>query len=246
MQKINRSSGRLFTLILALVLLSACSSPTTVAPTAVPSLTLEPPTATLPPPTETSLPPTQTPTSTPLPPTPTNTPTQAPTATPTDTPLPTETPTQTPVPVSGQVITQLPAATKGTVFMYFIQLNTGGGVGCGDSAIAVGTGIKTTGNISKDVSAGLKQLFAAGFKFNGSLYNPLYISNINVSNVKFDSKTGLISVWLHGTYKPSGDDCDNTRVKAQIWSTIRQFRDVKKTNIFLNEIPFGDRLSNDK
>jgi len=130
--------------------------------------------------------------------------------------------------------------------MYFIQLNTGGAVGCGDSVIGVGTGVQTTGNISKDVSAGLKALFAADFKYSSGLYNPLYISRIRVDRVKFDSKTGLISVWLHGTYKPSGDDCDNTRVKAQVWSTARQFRDIKMTNIFLNEIPFGDRVSNDK
>jgi hypothetical protein len=244
MLKINHRSERLLTLILALVLLSACSAPTTVAPTAVPTNTPEPPTATLPPPTETPLPPTSTPTSTPIPPSPT--PTQTPTQVPTDTPTPTETPTQTPVPVSGQSSVRLPAASKGTVLMYFIQLKTGGNVGCGDSALAVGTGIDTTGNIAKDVSAGLKKLFSMNFKYSGGLYNPLNISNIGVGNVKFDSKTGLISVWLHGTYKPSGDDCDNTRVKAQIWSTVRQFRDVKMTNIFLNDIPFGDRLSNDK
>jgi hypothetical protein len=150
------------------------------------------------------------------------------------------------VPTSAQAAIRLPAAVKGNVLMYFIQLNTGGGVACGDSVIGVGTGVQSTGNIAKDVSAGLKQLFAADFKYASGLYNPLYVSRINVGNVKFDSKTGLISVWLHGTYKPTGDDCDNLRVKAQVWTTVRQYRDVKMTNIFLNDIPFGDRVSNDK
>lgn len=246
MHKSNHWSVRLLILILALVLLSACSAPTTVAPTAtaLPTNTPEPPTATVPPPTETPLPPTSTQTSTPVPPSPT--PTQTPTQVPTDTPTPTETPTQTPVLVSGQSSVQLPAASKGTVLMYFIQLQTGGAVACGDSVIGVGTGIQSTGNIAKDVSSGLKQLFAADFKYASGLYNPLYASRIRVGNVKFDSKTGLISVWLHGTYKPTGDDCDNLRVKAQVWTTVRQYRDVKMTNIFLNDIPFGDRVSNDK
>ncbi|HEY5670657.1 MAG TPA: hypothetical protein VIS10_11710, partial [Anaerolineales bacterium] len=70
-------------------------------------------------------------------------------------------------------------------------------------------------------------------------------SRLRVEKVDLD-KGGLIEVWLSGTYKPSGDPCDNSRVKAQIWNTIKQFRGVKKTNIFLNRIPFGDRLSNDK
>jgi hypothetical protein len=80
----------------------------------------------------------------------------------------------------------------------------------------------------------------------GGLLNPLFRSNLRVNNVIFNSKNGLITVDLTGTYKPTGDDCDNSRVKAQIWQTIRQYREIKATNIYLNGIPFGDRLSNDK
>jgi hypothetical protein len=130
------------------------------------------------------------------------------------------------------------------VRIYYVQLDTGGAAGCGDSVLAVGSGVETTGDVAKDVAAGLKVLLASKWEYSGALYNPLHRSNIKVQHVKYDD--GLISVWLTGDYNPSGDDCDNTRVKAQIWSTIRQFRDVERTNIYLNEVPFGDRLSNDK
>jgi hypothetical protein len=147
-------------------------------------------------------------------------------------------------PASGQASSSLPSPTDKGVKIYFVQLETGGSVGCGDSVVPVGSGVKATGDIAKDVEAGLKVLFSNQWDYNGNLYNPLYRSKISVRYVNYED--GLISVHLGGDYNPSGDDCDNTRVKAQIWSTIRQFRDISRTNIFLNEIPFGDRLSNDK
>jgi len=126
-----------------------------------------------------------------------------------------------------------------------IQEQVGGSI-CGDAAVAVGAGVKRTGSISDDVSNALKQLFSLKSEYVGGLLNPLFRSNLRVNNVNFNSKNGLITVDLTGTYKPTGDDCDNSRVKAQIWQTIRQYREIKATNIYLNGIPFGDRLSNDK
>jgi hypothetical protein len=156
----------------------------------------------------------------------------------------TPTPTFTLVPATGRANSSLPSPSESGIKIYFVQLDTGGGVGCGDSVVAVGSGVKKSGDVSKDVKAGLDALFSNKWDYSGALYNPLFRSKISVQHVNYDD--GLISVHLSGDYNPSGDDCDNTRVKAQIWSTIRQFRDVERTNIFLNEIPFGDRLSNDK
>jgi hypothetical protein len=219
--------------------LVGCSSPT-IAPTAVlptdtplPSPTPLPPTPTPLPPTETPLPPTATPTA--LPPTATETP--LPTATATLTPTHTLAPT-----AAGTIV---PAASGSTVTIYFIQVKTGGPVACGDSAIGVSSGVKRTGDTARNVAEGLRVLFATKSKMVGTLYNPLYQSNIKVDRVRLDDN-GLIWVYLRGTYKLPKDDCDNLRVKAQIWLTIRQFTDVKSTNIFLNDIPFGDRVSNDK
>jgi len=170
--------------------------------------------------------------------------------TPTQTLMPTATNTPTPTltltPTAAQSGALLPAASGNVVWIYFIQLDTGGTVGCGDSAVAVGSGVERSGDISEDVEAGLEKLLSFSGKYYGTLYNPLDASSIRVESVKFERKNGLITVNLRGTYKPSGDDCDNTRVKAQIWSTIRQFSAVKMTNIYLNGIPFGDRVSNDK
>jgi hypothetical protein len=119
-------------------------------------------------------------------------------------------------------------------------------VGCGDSVIGVGTGLKKSGDMEGDIKEALTRLFAFKGEYFGSLYNPVFRSNLAVESVKFNSDNGLITVNLRGTYAPSGDDCDNTRVKAQVWNTIRQFRDIKMTNIYLNGGPFGDKVSNDK
>lgn len=239
---------KLFANILLILLLSGCSQnpteqiqiQTTTAPISKATNTPTPSETPLPP-TETS---TETPTETPVPATSTPTKTETPFPTDTNTPVATETPTNTYVPQTQAPNT--PTASRGPVWIYYIQLNTGGPVACGDSAFAVSSGIARTGNISEDVAAGLSVLFNNNQKYSNYLYNPLYASRIRVENVTFNSGSGLITVQLRGTYKPSGDDCDNTRVRAQVWMTVRQYKAVTKTNIYLNGIPFGDRVSNDK
>jgi len=234
----SKNLQRLAAIVLAVVLLTACSS-TTPAP---PTLTPAPPTQPQAPATETALP-TDPPTLTPVPST--NTPTLEPTLTPTrtNTGTPTPTATYTLVPQGGGF--PLPGASGDTVNIYFIQGYAGSAV-CDVKIVAVSSGVKITGDIEPDIKAGLRKLFTYKEQYYGSLYNPLYSSNIRVKNVSYRSKIGLVEVYMSGDYNPSGDPCDNLRVKAQIWSTIKQFRGVKNTNIFLNNIPFGDRLSNDK
>ena len=92
------------------------------------------------------------------------------------------------------------------------------------------------------ISKALKQLFSIKSEYVGGLLNSLYRSKIRVNKVEFNDKNGLITVDLQGSYKPTGDPCDNTRVKAQVWSTVRQYKQVKATNIYLNGIPFGTSL----
>jgi hypothetical protein len=229
------------TFLLVAQFLAACASPEPVLPADTPV----PPTETSAPPTNTVTPlPTDTPTLTPLPST--DTPTLEPTFTPTQaiTDTPTATATFTPPPIPTYRFIPLPAASSDTIRIYFIQSIPGSGA-CGDRVFAVGSGIEISGDIEDDVKAGLTKLFSYKDKYYGELYNPLYASRIRVQKVDYN-KSGLIEVWMSGSYKPTGDPCDNTRVKAQIWSTIKQFRGVETTNIFLNDIPFGDRLANDK
>ncbi len=236
----NRSIPRWFVWLCLLILLTGCSSPTQTPPTA--TVQSIPPTATLLPPTETPLP-----TQTPLPPTstPSPTPTEVPpTATVTETAIPSSTPTVTPTLSATQAGSVLPAASKDIVWIYFIQQGTGGPI-CGDTAVPVGSGVEQSGDIEEDLAKALRNLFSYKDDYVGGLYNPLANSNLRVNGVNFNSDNGLMTVDLTGTYKPTGDKCDNTRVKAQVWQTIRQWRAVKATNIYLNGIPFGDRVSND-
>lgn len=237
----------IFLLVLVIVL-AACSS-------AAPQVTEAPPTATQEPATDTPEP-TETPAPTDTP-EPTETPTLPPTETPTETPTkpPTETPTETPTPSATPFPspTALPVVASGgwgadhqAVLIYFVQLNNEGGEGCADTAVGVPSGVARSGDIEKDIAEGLRRLLSYKSEYVGNLYNPVYRSNMAVESVDFESDTGLITVNFRGTYIPSGDDCDNTRVKAQLWNTIRQYRDVKKTNIYLNGGPLGDKVSNDK
>ncbi len=230
-------------MILAISLLAACSSPTATPVSLPASATPLPATATPASPTATEIP-TSTPTSTATLPPPSETPTATPTQSPTETPTEalTETPTTIPTQSGGQAA--LPGATKDNVWIYLIQENVNGPI-CGDAAVPVNSGVPRTNDISKNVKEALKVLFSYKSEYVGGLLNPLFRSNIRVESVSFNSKNGLITVELSGTYKPTGDKCDNTRVKAQIWQTVRQFSAVKATNIYLNGIPFGDRVSND-
>ncbi len=232
----------LLTLVVLSLILAGCSTqtpePTPIPPTqtAAPTDTAVPPTATASPePTAT-----ETATATPLPPTATPTVTNTAAPTETETPVPTETYAAPTVSISFPAVPIVPDP----MYAYFIQLNTGGAVGCGDSSYGISAGFSRSNDIAKDVKLALEHLFSIKTEFYGSFYNPLYRSNIRVENVKL--RGDLITVNLRGTYVPSGDDCDNTRVKAQIWDTIKQQRGVQATNIYLNGIPFGDRLSNDK
>jgi hypothetical protein len=237
------SSFRFKILIMVIVLsliLASCSTealdPTPIPPTQTQLSTDTP----LPPiATATLLPPaTETVTASPVPPTETMGPTF--TSAPTETEIPTETSAVPTVSISFPSVPIVPDP----MYVYFIQLNTGGGVGCGDSSYGISAGFSRSNDIAKNVKLALEHLFSIKTEYYGSFYNPLFRSNIRVENVKL--KNGLITVNLMGTYVPSGDDCDSTRVKAQVWDTIKQQKGVETTNIYLNGIPFGDRVSNDK
>jgi len=246
--KPQNSLGKSIHWLLFFLLVTACSAPT-LEPTpqmsrasAVPATnTLIPPNATPTATTEPTATLTLTPSSTPTQPPPKATATETPTPSESPTALPTEPPTQ----ATNESAPAIPSASSEYVSMYLIQVGTGGPI-CGDSAIPVSSGVEHTGSVESDVSSALKQLFSIKSEYVGGFLNSLYRSQLRVNKVKFNSKNGLITVDLQGSYRPTGDPCDNSRVKAQIWSTIRQYEEVKATNIYLDGIPFGDRVSNDK
>lgn len=238
--KISKNSILFFTFIILLMASIGGCATLTPEPTPVP------PTSTAAPPTETPLP-----TNTPVPPsaTPTVTPTLTASATSTITPSPTNTPTYTPSYTNTSPPSpsdSIGGSVENAIKIYFVLPPVGGAAGCDATAIGVGIRQSRSNDIANDAKIALKQLLSNKSEYAFGLYNPLSRSNIKVDNVKFDRSTGLITVNLRGTYSKPKDDCDNTRVKAQVWSTVKQFRGVKATNIYLNGIPFGDRVSNDK
>lgn len=223
-----------------LILLTACASQEPIEIEVAPTNTDVPPTKTLVSPTNTPLPPTATQTNTPTEtntPTPTSTKTATPTATATETSTATATTSTSSSSFTGQSV-------DNAIRIYFISPNAGGSVACGDYVIGLGIGEPRTSDVSEGIEKGLKSLLSYKSEWVGGLYNPLGRSSIKVESVRFSN--GLATVNLRGTYAKPDDDCDNLRVKAQVWTTVRQFRGVRATNIYLNGIPFGDRVSNDK
>lgn len=200
-------------------------NPTQVAqPTATPTLSASP-TA-----TETNSPPTAT---------------EMPIQQPTDTPTPTELPptaTMTPEPT----VTPQPVAFRDAIWVYYIDLDTGGPDGCGDTAVPVSIGLPRTGNVAQDVEAALRNLFSYKRPDFGPLYNPIYLSNITLNSVTFNDSTGILNVNMTGTYVHSKDSCDNTRVKNQVLRTVMQFPQVKGKNLEFNGGSFGDYVAGSK
>jgi hypothetical protein len=183
-------------------------------------------------------------------PSPTSTLTSTPTPvtpSPTSSPTITSTPSQTPSPSATATETSPPPTASGedAVYFYLVQLDTDGPVACGDSLVRINTGLWRTGDVENDVTTALRSLFVKQQYF-GALYNPAYLSNIRVDSVSFKPYSGLVDVRLSGAYVRSGDRCDDSRVRAQVWSTIRQFPEVKTVYILLNGNLLGDILATGK
>lgn len=238
--KISKNSILFSTiLILLMFIIGGCAAPKVEPTTVSPTFTEVPPTET-PRPTITPVPPTATAT---------ETPTLTASVTSTITPSLTNTSTSTPT----YTITSPPSSgdssggsVENPIKIYFVLPPVGGATECDAMAIGVGIGQSRSNDIAKDAKIALAQLLSNKSEYAYGLYNPLARSNIRVGDVKFNRSSGLITVNLRGNYSKPKDDCDNTRVRAQVWSTAKQFRGVKVTNIYLNGKPFGDRVSNDK
>ncbi|MFL7893350.1 MAG: hypothetical protein ACK2UM_07905 [Anaerolineales bacterium] len=218
-------------LVLFLAACGSAASEPQLESTQPPTNTPIPPTATQPPPTATyTATTTQTPTETP-----TSTPTETSTATPTEEPTATSTATATSVPQA--------VASSNVIVKYLVHQGTGGSTGCGDSLVAVSTGVLPTGDIENDVKVALNSLFSTGSKYVGALYNPLYQSNLRVGKVDFKKSTGQLTIYLNGGFTKPKDDCDKKLYRAQVWDTARQFPEVWRAYIWVNnKYLLGDLL----
>lgn len=165
----------------------------------------------------------------------------------------TEIPTGTPTITSTQSPTETPSPTlppptpsgEDAIYIYGIQDKTDDPKKCDFIAVPVNTGLYRTGDTASDVKRALGSLFTKRPYFGG-LENPAYLSNIKVDTVDFKPYSGLISIRMSGTYVRSGDSCDDSKVRAQVWTTIRQFAGVKTIDILLNGNLLGDILATGK
>lgn len=227
----SKNSPKLVLLITMLFLLTACSAANQGAPSSTPAI----PSETLPLPTDTPMPPTATATSTA-----TSSPTQPPTAT--HTSAPSETATATPTETATPTSTYQPLLASQAIFKYLVHLGTGGNVGCGDSLVAVSTGHKPSGDTVNDVTLALNSLFSTGVKYVGDLYNPLFQSSLKVDRVDFKKFNGVAVIYLSGSFVKPKSNCDRSLYRAQVWATIRQFKEIKNITVVANKYLLGDLL----
>ncbi|KAA3647097.1 MAG: hypothetical protein DWQ07_06265 [Chloroflexi bacterium] len=172
-----------------------------------------------------------------LTPTLTNTVTTTPTIT--LSPTITLTPTLTPIPPT-------PTTVPGTMVMYMVQLDTGGPIGCGDSLIPISVGVLPTGDPTQDLFVVMTRLFTTKVKWYGTLYNPLFASNVDVVEVTRDAGPDDVLVSTVGRVVKGDDYCDWDRIRAQVNTTARQNAPGISIEIELNGGSFNDRVSSDR
>jgi len=136
-----------------------------------------------------------------------------------------------------------PTAAEQTVKIFLIALEDNGQsgvlVGCGDSAVPVTVTIPPTQGVLR---AALEKLLSAKQQFYGEsgFYNALYQSDLELESVTIDQGKAIIH--LTGTVMLGGV-CDSPRFEAQIEQTALQFSTVSNVEVFINDIPLEDVLS---
>ncbi|HEX6270695.1 MAG TPA: GerMN domain-containing protein [Anaerolineales bacterium] len=152
-------------------------------------------------------------------------------------------PPPTPVPPTATTVPPNPTAAEQTVKIFLIALEDNGQsgtlVGCGDSAIPVTVTIPRTQGILR---AALERLLSAKQQFYGEsgFYNALYQSDLQLRSVRIDQAKAILH--LTGTVMLGGV-CDSPRVQAQIEQTALQFSTVTDVEVFLNDTPLEEVLS---
>jgi hypothetical protein len=176
-------------------------------------------------------------------------PTDMATTAPTETlpPTPTQLPgatavpaTQVPAPtVAGgaTVVTQAPG--EETVNIYVIAIGDDGAngpaAGCGDSLIGVPRTIASQPDVSGRISAALTELLDIDTDTVDGYSNVLAPSRLDVDSVEIVDGTARVA--LSGDLR-IGEDCNASRIEAQIEGTIAQFSDITAVEVTVN----GERL----
>lgn len=179
------------------------------------------------------------------------TPTPSPAVPPAPLPSVTTVPSPTPLPATlaptAAPTQPLPSPTRPPknmrvqIFLIAIEDNgiSGKKIGCNDSAIPVEVEIPYTQGVLR---AALDQLLSLHDTYYGEsgLYNALAPSDLMVKSLSI--KDGLASIHLIGQLSMGGM-CDSPRVLAQLEETARQFSTVEQVEIFVNDKPLKELLS---
>ncbi len=128
---------------------------------------------------------------------------------------------------------------KTTVKVYMIKLADNGPVGCGDFLIPVDRQIPKTTTILRATLDELLSLRRTEFP-DAQVYSSLFSSNLKTESVSIVNGKAIIK--LTGTVSLGGV-CDSPRVEAQLTETAKQFPTVKEVEIFINNQPIKDVLS---
>jgi hypothetical protein len=127
------------------------------------------------------------------------------------------------------------------IFLIALEDNgqSGKKIGCDDSVIPVPVSIPPTTGVLR---AALEELLALEDVYHGvtGLYNSLWQSEFELSSVSIVQ--GKAIIYLSGTITVSGV-CDIPRVIAQLEETALQFSTVSQVEIYVDNTPLGDVLS---
>lgn len=132
--------------------------------------------------------------------------------------------------------TTTPTATPEVVSqaqVFLIGVDTGGPIGCNDSAVPITVSIDPT---NQPLQPALEALFAIKTEYypQTELYNSLYRSDLQVQSI--ETANGLTTVNLVGEYQIGGT-CDEPRVVAQLEQTALQFDYVQDVEFTINGNP---------
>ncbi len=152
-------------------------------------------------------------------------------------------PTTTPITSASAVPFASSASEQQTIKVYLVALEdqgkSGPKIGCGDSIIAVDRTVTKTPAVLKATLDELLSLKKENYQQAG-LYSAFYNSDLKTESAVIVN--GKATVKLTGVLSIGGV-CDNPRVQEQLTQTIKQFPTVKEAEIFINNKPITELLS---
>ncbi|MEL4505842.1 hypothetical protein AAEX63_13215 [Luteococcus sp. H138] len=122
--------------------------------------------------------------------------------------------------------------TSGAAHLYYISLDDGGALGCGDTAVAA-IALPASNTPVRDAMTKLLANHSEELGMSG-LANPIGRSHLSYVDGKYDRSTGLVTVWLEGRFSQSGT-CDDPRLEAQLEMTAMSAAPgASKAQVFIN------------